>query len=517
MTIRLLRHVLSLLLGATALGLEAHAQTTVSNTTYSSGQNVTVLGPSTVTTSGAVTVSGGANVRFLATSGITLNAGFSCSGSTFQAAIISLTVTPSAPGGLTFGSSSTVALSFAANATNDTIAKMEIYRKGVLISTLTSPTSGSTWTFTESSLLPLGTYTYQARVYDGFGAIITNSTPVTVTVLPILPYLTDFESSDGYTLASLDQQLGWSVSQGSAVVTNQDAAHGTQSALLQPGTPPTQITQVFAPFVPPTGSPNIIFVDFFAKPVAVADVTTATTFNVGSTRFAFVLSGAGQGTLEAFNGNGSGGGAWTSTNFTAPLVANNQSQNWIRLTARLDFTQGTWDLYANGTMAAASLGFLDSTSTTLTSFSVQGVAATTSEVDDLLAGPQNPLFVDVNNDGIDDAWETAHGLSLSVNDRNLDPINKGETVLQDYIYGADPNKIDTNGNGLADTWQIKYFKHLGVDPNADTDGDGLSNIREYFLGTDPTVDDRTPTTVLRLLLPGGGYQKVDVATLNLTL
>lgn len=44
---------------------------------------------------------------------------------------------------------------------------------------------------------------------------------------------------------------------------------------------------------------------------------------------------------------------------------------------------------------------------------------------------------------------------------------------------------DTDGRGLPDRWQILYFGHLGVDPNADPDGDGLTNLEEYKMGTDP--------------------------------
>jgi len=348
----------------------------------------------------------------------------------FYAINLPPTITPNASS-LTFGSSDNVSLSFSATDFGGSVGKVELYRDGVLDTTLTSPTSSFTWTFTEASTLPPGSYTFTGIAYNNSGGS-TTSAPVTVTVLPSLPYLTDFESSEGYILGSLNQQLGWSVLQGSATVTNQDHFSGAQSAVLPPSVPPAQIVQTFSLM---TGE-NVIFVDFFAKPVAEADITTATTFNVGCARFAFVLNG-GQGILEAFNGNGQGHGVWTPTNLSVPLGTDNQSQNWIQLTARLDFTQGTWDLYANGTMVAANQGFLDSTSTTLTSFSVQGDAATASEVDDILAGTNNPLFADVNNDGIDDAWETAHGLSRSVNDRNLTAAN-GSTVLHDYINGIDP-------------------------------------------------------------------------------
>jgi hypothetical protein len=44
-------------------------------------------------------------------------------------------------------------------------------------------------------------------------------------------------------------------------------------------------------------------------------------------------------------------------------------------------------------------------------------------------------------------------------------------------------------NPLPDSWQIKYFGHTGVDPNADPDGDGLTNIQEYKNGTNPTMAD----------------------------
>jgi len=50
-------------------------------------------------------------------------------------------------------------------------------------------------------------------------------------------------------------------------------------------------------------------------------------------------------------------------------------------------------------------------------------------------------------------------------------------------------KLITNvdDSGLPDGWQIQYFGHLGVDPQADPDGDGYTNLQEYQNGTSPTV------------------------------
>lgn len=52
---------------------------------------------------------------------------------------------------------------------------------------------------------------------------------------------------------------------------------------------------------------------------------------------------------------------------------------------------------------------------------------------------------------------------------------------------------DSDGRGLPDWWQQKYFGGLGTDPGADPDQDGWTNRREYTAGTNPTVVDRHPS------------------------
>jgi hypothetical protein len=44
---------------------------------------------------------------------------------------------------------------------------------------------------------------------------------------------------------------------------------------------------------------------------------------------------------------------------------------------------------------------------------------------------------------------------------------------------------DGDNNGLPDAWEQFYFGQTGVDPNADFDGDGLTNLQEFQLRTDP--------------------------------
>jgi hypothetical protein len=220
----------------------------------------------------------------------------------------------------------------------------------------------------------------------------------------------------------------------------------------------------------------------------------------------------------------------------------------------------------------------------------------------------------VNNNGIDDAWETAHGLSLTTANRNASPAGNGVTVVQAYVAGTDPNDyyngvapvitslvasngqpgpdglvavrvtkqngtllpnapltfaltsgpsqiatvpggapatqlairtdaqgvgkvylsfnsatsvvlmvsarsgaqttnlsltlntpvVDTDHNGLPDDWELRYFSHVGVDPNADNDGDGVTNLQEYLSGTDPTdYYDEVLPEITSLVSPGG--------------
>jgi hypothetical protein len=45
--------------------------------------------------------------------------------------------------------------------------------------------------------------------------------------------------------------------------------------------------------------------------------------------------------------------------------------------------------------------------------------------------------------------------------------------------------LDADHNGLPDAWEQKHFGRLGVDPAADPDGDGYTNIEEFLNGTDP--------------------------------
>lgn len=61
--------------------------------------------------------------------------------------------------------------------------------------------------------------------------------------------------------------------------------------------------------------------------------------------------------------------------------------------------------------------------------------------------------------------------------------DRGRLERVDLVLGSLP--LDSDGNGLADAWEQQFFGGIGVNPNADPDGDGLNNLREYRAGTNP--------------------------------
>lgn len=139
------------------------------------------------------------------------------------------------------------------------------------------------------------------------------------------------------------------------------------------------------------------------------------------------------------------------------------------------------------------------------------------------------LSVPVNDsdvDGMDDAWEEAHGLDPEVDESMSDPDEDGLSCLEEFERQTHPNLADTDGDGLGDavetnrgifasatdrgtsplladtdgdgigdadedpTLPYSAGGNAGTDPNlADSDGDSLSDLQELESLTNPTLRD----------------------------
>jgi len=134
--------------------------------------------------------------------------------------------------------------------------------------------------------------------------------------------------------------------------------------------------------------------------------------------------------------------------------------------------------------------------------------------DNLIISP-----IDSDGDGMGDQFELDNGLNpLDPADAALDGDGDGLTNLEEFNEGTDPNASDSDGDGLSDGDELNTY---GTSPaNADTDGDrlddgfeiangydpltvgdelldldgdGVSNIGEYYFGTD--MEDAASTPV----------------------
>ena len=118
-----------------------------------------------------------------------------------------------------------------------------------------------------------------------------------------------------------------------------------------------------------------------------------------------------------------------------------------------------------------------------------------SDGDEVLVYGTDPLDAsdypnDTDGDGMDDDWEIANGLIVGADDSAGDPDADGLTNLEEYVLGTDPNSADTDSDGMPDLWESEN----GLDPTVssaseDADVDGLSDYGEYLAGTDPNDDD----------------------------
>jgi Bacterial TSP3 repeat len=118
---------------------------------------------------------------------------------------------------------------------------------------------------------------------------------------------------------------------------------------------------------------------------------------------------------------------------------------------------------------------------------------------------------DSDADGLPDFWEIAHfrtdtsesnwQMIGKYNDTS-DPDGDGFTNLEEFAAGSDPlnprsTPRDTDGDGLADSWEIHHFGAIDApdaQPANDPDGDGFTNLDEFLGYSFPKNPASTPAT-----------------------
>lgn len=97
-------------------------------------------------------------------------------------------------------------------------------------------------------------------------------------------------------------------------------------------------------------------------------------------------------------------------------------------------------------------------------------------------------FVDEGGNWMADVWEARYGLDPNINDGSRDSDKDGVSNLLEYELGTDPESgPDGDADGLPDSWELQYFGDLRQRGFDDYDHDGISNIDEFDGESDPSA------------------------------
>ena len=88
-----------------------------------------------------------------------------------------------------------------------------------------------------------------------------------------------------------------------------------------------------------------------------------------------------------------------------------------------------------------------------------------------------------------------HKITITAGDRDGDGVPNN----QDQFPDDDRYTADADSDGMPDAWERGYLGDSTVaNESTDQDGDGLGDIEEYLLGTDPTVDSESSVAIANL-------------------
>jgi hypothetical protein len=281
--------------------------------------------------------------------------------------------------------------------------------------------------------------------------------------------------------------------------------------------PPPTVT--FDPlFIADIGNYSVYASNMAAQCQAAASSTTS------SGSFAFHAMGAGGGFMAMDDDDMDDDDSCSvPTNAIFAMLSISQDTNaWTWLVAGPTCTNylvgwfSTDALSTNTTWVPRAGGWAGDTTTTWADTSTTNIAQQFYRAIMILPTTTNS---DWNGDGIPDIWEADQGLNPfdpnTASETSTNPWAHGLTNLQVYenpsvLYA---NNYSTIGDGIPDWWRVMYFgvcttTNTNSCAVCDPDGDGLNNLTEFLLGTNPNVFDAP----LNVIVNGG-----NPYTLSLTI
>jgi hypothetical protein len=114
-----------------------------------------------------------------------------------------------------------------------------------------------------------------------------------------------------------------------------------------------------------------------------------------------------------------------------------------------------------------------------------------TDADEINTTGTDPLDADSDSDGLPDGWERTNGLNpLSGSDALADTDSDGLNNLKEYTLGTNFQSGDSDSDGMPDVWEVTNSLNPLVDDSAsDPDSDGVGNLAEYQAQADPQDTD----------------------------
>lgn len=162
---------------------------------------------------------------------------------------------------------------------------------------------------------------------------------------------------------------------------------------------------------------------------------------------------------------------------------------WNRFTVCINYQTRKWDLYANGVLAYSQLG-LRGNAERINQIELKGNGAF---VDNVSVSTTRPQGLSSDGDAMPDEWEYSIFGTLERDgsgDLDLDGLSDADEAANK----TDPFNSDTDGDSISDSWEVAHSLNPldGSDALMDSDGDGMSNLLERQLGSNPAFYEPDP-------------------------
>lgn len=290
-----------------------------------------------------------------------------------------------------------------------------------------------------------------------------------------------------FSPGTVDGQFGWWVDRGAAEILPGVGIDGSAALSVEARTPFSQARLS----LPRPGSlahrleaqdlPSSLFLDAWLRLPAAPWEALDDSLDLDSARIGLFRTSFFDDLAEwhVFDGDGAGAGVWINTGLAAMLDPYTEVTTWTRITIREDLDTESWDVWADGKLLASGLLFQEAPEADRIDLFVLGHSDKPVLLDNVMVSFINPLdadpgeplqtaptitadLADSDVDGLPDAWELAHGFDpYDASDALSDHDGDGLTALAEYLLGTDVAKKNVWGS-VADSGATVFNRYPGA-------------------------------------------------------